>query len=273
MSATGDEARLLELCSGPPEALLALSASERSVLARARSQKGASGLHLACFEGQLETAKRLREWIDVEVRDGGGGTPLHAACFAGHLPVVKWLEAEGAGIDSLDNRHARPIHHACLAGRSDVVRWLLWHGADAVEPTLDGAAPADVARDAGHELCAKIVTHHLEKPAKRRRIALAPPQLPPPQPLLPPRLPPVPPKPEPPPMPAPRSAPMQQQQQRHTPICATPAQLFQSYVPVSAKAQCDTAREHMAGQAMLKMGRRGVQRRVPTWLQKSTTPP
>ena len=53
-------------------------------------------------------------------------------------------------------------------------------------------------------------------------------------------------------------------------IGATPSETFQSYVPVSAKAQYETARDYMASEAMRKMGRRGVQKRIPTWLQSTT---
>ena len=52
----------------------------------------------------------------------------------------------------------------------------------------------------------------------------------------------------------------------------TPSQATDSFVPVSAKAQNDTAREHMAQQAMEKMGRRGVAMRVPVWLQPGDRP-
>jgi len=52
--------------------------------------------------------------------------------------------------------------------------------------------------------------------------------------------------------------------------CATPSAMHNSYVPVSAKAQTETARDYMAAEAMKKMGRKGIVKRVPTWLQTST---
>ena len=52
-------------------------------------------------------------------------------------------------------------------------------------------------------------------------------------------------------------------------IGVTPTQAFESYVPVSAKAQNEAARDYMASEAMRKMGRKGVAKRVPTWLMST----
>ena len=53
-------------------------------------------------------------------------------------------------------------------------------------------------------------------------------------------------------------------------VGVTPTQLFQSYVPISAKQQYEAARDHMASEAMKKMGRKGIAKRTPTWLQSTT---
>ena len=53
---------------------------------------------------------------------------------------------------------------------------------------------------------------------------------------------------------------------------ATPSQGLDTYVPVSAKAQYEAARDYMASEAMRKMGRKGVATRTPSWLQNGGEP-
>lgn len=113
-----------------------------------------------------------------------------------------------------------------------------------------------IAGDANHEACAKLVEHHIDKkpPPKRQRHDQKPvltvrhirPESRPvhiPEPSW-----------------QPQSVPSQPTRRpgphSKTQLGATPAQLLRSYVPVSAKAQCDAARDYMAEQAMQKMGRR-----------------
>lgn len=158
------------------------------------------------------------------------------------------------------------------------MRWLLCHGADPRTTATDGATAAAIARahkvaistilplrpvagDANHEACAKIIEDHIHEqpPRKRQRHDEVPvlqssmglgrtesrpvqieeltrqPQSLPSQPLR----------------PAPRLV-----RNSNAQLGATPTQLLRSYVPVSAKAQCDAARDFMAEQVMQKMGRR-----------------
>ena len=258
-------------------------------LASVRAKNGGSALHLAAFAGQLNTAQWLVErGVPVTGVDGGGGTPLHAACFAGNLAVCGWLASSGADIKAADGRGARPLHVACLAGREQVVDLLLRRGALKMCKTRDGATPAALARKASQDKCADLV-ESFKRPA--RAAAPAPPVVKRPRPAqVPvPRAGPAPPAPPPlgalqaqmlgiqPAAPPPAQPPLAAavaavpQVQAPPPTTArlgvTPSQATDSFVPVSAKAQNDTAREHMAQQAMEKMGRRGVAMRVPTWLQ------
>ncbi|KAH8061287.1 hypothetical protein JL721_8952 [Aureococcus anophagefferens] len=245
----------------------------------------------AIKRGDLKAAQAAARGLHLpDVRTSNGGTPLHMACFGGHveLEAVKWLHGRGAAVGPGDARGATPLHLACLGG-PPVVRWLLFYGADAAATTRDGATPIMLARQAGQDACAAVVENHQlrrkeerERDAKRQRMMhgyqgpaygyAAPPR---------PAFAPPPPGPHaagwapPPPAPVPASAAAPPPAAGGVPapeatIGATPSETFQSDVPVSAKAQYETARDYMASEAMRKMGRRGVQKRIPTWLQSTT---
>ena len=258
-------------------------------LASVRAKNGGGALHVAAFAGQLTTAQWLVEQgVSVAGTDGGGGTPLHAACFAGNLEVCGWLASSGADLEAADGRGARPLHVACLAGREQVVDLLLRRGALKMGKTRDGATPAALAHKAGQMKCADLVDN-FKRPSKAAPAAAAPAKRPRPMAAQPaPGFFPAPPAPpplgslqaqmlgvgrmQPPPAGPALAAAVGSVPEVYAPpatvwrLGVTPSQATDTFVPTSAKAQNDTAREHMAQQAMEKMGRRGVAKRVPTWL-------
>ena len=57
-------------------------------------------LHMACWEGYLETVKTLvTHGARIDKGDGGTNrTPLHWACYGGHKEVVQYLKEVGCSI-------------------------------------------------------------------------------------------------------------------------------------------------------------------------------
>jgi ankyrin repeat protein len=62
-----------------------------------------------------------------------------------------------------------PLHTAALNGDAEIVRLLLDHGADALRPTNDGKTPLDLAREAEHAECARLLEAAADTPAARAR--------------------------------------------------------------------------------------------------------
>ena len=56
--------------------------------------------------------------------------PLHAACFNGNLECAKMLKEKGVGVNSQDDLGGTPLMRAARGGHADIVKWLLEYGAN-----------------------------------------------------------------------------------------------------------------------------------------------
>jgi ankyrin repeat protein len=79
---------------------------------------GKTALHLAVENSDLEMIKFLLEdeKLDVNVRSSQNQTGLHLACYHGNLSVIQNLIDKGAIIDAKDEFGAEPIHYAAAYG-------------------------------------------------------------------------------------------------------------------------------------------------------------
>jgi hypothetical protein len=126
------------------------------------SADGFTPLHLACFGGSAEAVRLLAERggdleavstnLQVRVR------PLGTAAFSRALDCTRALLAAGADPNGPGGGGFVALHTAALNGDVELTRLLLEHGADPNIAAADGRTPAALAREAGHEECAKLLS-------------------------------------------------------------------------------------------------------------------
>ena len=97
-------------------------------------------LHVACFQGDLESVKTIVRWMEKDARDekwmslkdDNGQTCVHRAARNGHFPVLEFLcVGRGADIDARDEKNRTPLLLAVEAGSLATVQWMVHHGAAA----------------------------------------------------------------------------------------------------------------------------------------------
>lgn len=75
--------------------------------------EGATKLHLAVWQEDLDRVKKIVAKNDVEVVnaiDARGRTALHLAAFKGHPGLVWSLISHGASVQARDGQGATPLH-------------------------------------------------------------------------------------------------------------------------------------------------------------------
>lgn len=90
-------------------------------------QKENSSLWVACYNGQLETAKYLTEaGFSLTKKNVSGYSLFYGACMGGHLSVAKWLANNcEADINARSTKGGSPIGEACYCGHLSIVKWLI----------------------------------------------------------------------------------------------------------------------------------------------------
>ncbi len=92
--------------------------------------KGNTLLMLACYHGQLETARMLLQaGAEPDRRNDRGQTPLGGVAFKGETQIVSLLLQHGADPDADNGGGMTPIMFASLFGRMNVVDQLQTAGA------------------------------------------------------------------------------------------------------------------------------------------------
>ncbi|MBN2415479.1 ankyrin repeat domain-containing protein [bacterium] len=107
----------------------------------------AQDLHLACYNGDLETVTEIiSEHPDrVNALNSYGRFPLEMAAQTGQIDICRYLLASGADI-SRQRQGSTALHMAALyGGRTDLVLLLLEKGADINARTGGGLTPLDLA--------------------------------------------------------------------------------------------------------------------------------
>lgn len=98
----------------------------------------------------------------VNCASSQGWTPLHMAAHAGQGPVVEFLLAHGADVNTpaMNDLHNTPILWAVVAGQTEMVALLLAHGADVNAPNSAGATPLHKAAIHGDSQLVRLLLDH-----------------------------------------------------------------------------------------------------------------
>ncbi|MGA2053341.1 MAG: ankyrin repeat domain-containing protein [Opitutales bacterium] len=109
--------------------------------------RGNSLLMLACYHGELATARMLLEHgAEVDRRNNRHQTPLGGAAFKGYGPIVALLLEHGADIDADNGVGMTPLMFASVFGRTQVVAQLQAHGASLARRNRLGLSARSLAR-------------------------------------------------------------------------------------------------------------------------------
>lgn len=87
-----------------------------------------SGIHEACFAGDMKrvftlVAEKGSRVLDALNREAM--TPLHKACMGGQVAIAKFLLAQGAMTQLVDDQGRTPLEVACLLEHNEIVDCLL----------------------------------------------------------------------------------------------------------------------------------------------------
>jgi len=137
-AAAGDLVRVKHFVDGNP------------ALAKSFSPDGFPVFALACFFGQLETARYLAEQgagVHAPASNGTGYDALTAAVTAGHTGIVRWLLERGLDPNYRYGPGYTPLLTAAANGRLDILKLLLSHGADPDAIANDGKSALALATE------------------------------------------------------------------------------------------------------------------------------
>ncbi|XP_034173981.2 tonsoku-like protein [Osmia lignaria lignaria] len=108
--------------------------TRKKSMAIKRNEKGETQLHVACINGNIETAEKLLEaGHPTNARDHFGWTPLHEAANHGYVEIAELLLKHGADVNdpgSLMCQGVTPLHDAASCGNIRMMRLLMQYGAN-----------------------------------------------------------------------------------------------------------------------------------------------
>ncbi|XP_012565640.2 transient receptor potential cation channel subfamily A member 1 isoform X1 [Hydra vulgaris] len=116
-----------------------------------RSDKKDTALHIAAWEGCLDTVKTLVSiGANINICSAAHSTPLHLAAINGDKIMVQYLLEHNAKINVFDHQNMTPTHKACQFGRLDVIKVLIEQGAQIDSKDCDSFTPLMSAVSEGH---------------------------------------------------------------------------------------------------------------------------
>lgn len=109
------------------------------------------------YQPQIST----KDWIAHHQRlyqEDSLGCAFVKAAMCGHLPIVEYLLAQGADIDTKYDYNRTALHEAAWTGQHKVVEFLLQNGADkSIRDTQHDSTPSGWAAHAGHQKLAAVL--------------------------------------------------------------------------------------------------------------------
>ncbi|KAL8599890.1 hypothetical protein ACOMHN_016235 [Nucella lapillus] len=118
-----------------------------------------SPLHLACLGNNTQAVDALLACGANPKVYGMLTTSLHTASANSQLAIMRSLLKAGADINAVDGVQFTPLALASNGGLMDVVKVLLQHGA--LVKVQCALCPVKLAKKAGHEQVAKLLTEHV----------------------------------------------------------------------------------------------------------------
>lgn len=151
--------------NGNREELKILLDKEPSLL-NAFNSDGWTPLHLACYFGQVDSAKLLLSLgadIHVKAKNPNENMPLHAAVANKQIHAVDLLLNNGADVNAKQSGGWTSLHEASLLGDERMVKLLIENGADIEIKKDDGKTPLEVGKEKQQETVVSLLTQYLHK--------------------------------------------------------------------------------------------------------------
>ncbi len=116
-------------------------------------------LQEAAAVGDTDLVKSIIEkGTGVNAREGAFcRTALHHAAMRGHKDLTEFLMAEGATVNTGDNRGRTPLHFAAQEGNKEIVELLIAKGANVNVKSNEGQTPVDVTAERGRKEVVKLL--------------------------------------------------------------------------------------------------------------------
>ncbi|XP_062515940.1 uncharacterized protein LOC134191347 isoform X2 [Corticium candelabrum] len=151
------------------EALL----DHNSTLISSTDEHGQSLLHLAAASGHVDCVKLLvARGGKLDDFTPTGYYPIHLAAMNGHVHCLQLLKGLGSHLSLLTIDKQTPLHLAAARGLVESCRWLIANRADLNAVDNNDRTSVDVAKEYGHDECVKLL-EECKKDLRRRNSGLS----------------------------------------------------------------------------------------------------